>query len=72
MGRHIEEWADPQVLGQVRLTFGGYDAEPAAEALVATIRLFQWTAQDTSDRLGYHFPRATEARCMRLILEALP
>jgi len=61
-GRHLEEWADPQVLEDLGATFGHYDDEDLWRASLATINLFRTIATETAQRLHLPYPTSADAR----------
>lgn len=50
-GCFVQDWADPRALAQVTQIFGAYDPESASKALLATVDLFRWLAQETAEDL---------------------
>ena len=55
-GRHLEEWADPGVVEELRTTFARYDEADLWRATFATLDLFRNVAQDTAARRGVAHP----------------
>ena len=55
-GRFVEEWADSRVALQFPRVLGGYTAQEQWEALLATIALCRWLAQECGEQLGYRPP----------------
>ena len=60
-GRHLEEWADPRILDDLRATFAHYDNEDVWRASLATMSLFRTLATETSERLGLPYPTSADA-----------
>lgn len=60
LGRFIEQWADPRVIQDLRAAFARYDAEDVWRALLETMNLFRWVAQETAHGLGFHYPQALD------------
>jgi aminoglycoside 6-adenylyltransferase len=58
LGRFLECWADPRAVAAVARTFGRFDVADCWTALLATMDLFSWLAEETADRLG--FPHSLE------------
>jgi len=52
-GRYLEEWAAPDTLKELRMTFAHYDASDVEAALCATADLFLRLSSETGERLGY-------------------
>ncbi len=61
-GRHLEEWADPQVVDHLRATFGHYNDEDLWRASLATMNLFRTLATETAQRLDLPYPTSADAR----------
>jgi aminoglycoside 6-adenylyltransferase len=55
-GRFLEEWANPQAVHELKQVFAHYDAEDIWRALLATMRLFRWLAEETAVRCGLDYP----------------
>jgi aminoglycoside 6-adenylyltransferase len=70
-GRFLEEWADPRVLVELRDAYARYDAQDVKRALMATMDLFSWLAQETAERLGYGYAANEEGVARRLIERVL-
>ena len=70
-GWFIDQWADPRALVELNEIYGGYDAASSREALLASIRLFRWLAQEAATVLGYGYPLRSDRRCMILVQDAL-
>ena len=60
-GRHLDDWADPQVLVDVRATFGHYDEDDLWRASLATMNLFRTVATETAERLHLPYPTSADA-----------
>lgn len=66
-GRFLESWADPPVVAQLPLIFGGYTADQAAAGLQACVQLFGQVGRETAAALKLPYPESVEARVTRLI-----
>jgi aminoglycoside 6-adenylyltransferase len=53
LGRYWERWADPRAVAAAARTFGRFDVADCWTALLETIELFSWLANETADRLGF-------------------
>jgi aminoglycoside 6-adenylyltransferase len=60
LGRFIEEWADPRVIEHLGRAFARYEEEDVWRALLETMELFGWVAQETADGLGFRYPQALD------------
>ena len=60
-GRHLEEWAEPRVLDDLRGTFAHYDDEDVWRASLATMSLFRALATETAQRLDFRYPTSIDA-----------
>lgn len=58
-GRFLEEWVDPRALKQLDVIFARYDQVEIGQALLATMELFRWLAEETAEELN--FPDYREA-----------
>lgn len=59
-GRFLDEWANPEAVRRLPGTFALYESESLWEALLSTLDLYRWLAQDTAGRLGYPYPEAAD------------
>ncbi len=59
-GRFMEQWADPRVLEGLRDAFAHYDRDDIRRALLATMDLFRWLAQEVTERLDYRYPKSAD------------
>lgn len=55
-GRFLETWADPRIINDLKQVFAHYDETDIKQALFATVDLFRWIAQETTEKLGYAYP----------------
>jgi aminoglycoside 6-adenylyltransferase len=55
-GRFMEQWADPRVLTALRDAFAYYDKTDIQRALLATLALFRWLADEIAQKLDYVYP----------------
>ena len=60
-GRHLEDWADPRVLDDLRATFARYDNDDVWRASRATRSLFRTIATETAQRLDQPYPSSVDA-----------
>ncbi len=60
-GRHLEQWADPHVVDDLRATFGHYDIEDVWRASAATMTMFRAIATETAQLLGLDYPSTADA-----------
>jgi aminoglycoside 6-adenylyltransferase len=58
-GRLLELWADPRVLEALGTAFARYDPADVARALLETMRLFRWVAEEVAAETGYRYPAET-------------
>jgi len=70
-GRFLEEWAQPGVTDELRKSFAHYDKEDTQKALNASITLFTRIANETAQKLGYHYPTDTELKIKAWIEKTL-
>ncbi len=70
MGRFMESWADPRVLGDVPATFGHYDLADSSAALLRAAALFEWLARETAERGGFDY-RSDRYDAVRAYVERL-
>jgi aminoglycoside 6-adenylyltransferase len=61
-GRHLEQWADPEVIDALRATFGHYDNEDLWRASTATTALFRALAAETAGLLDLPDPTSTDTQ----------
>ena len=71
-GRFLSEWADARALASLPHTFAAYDARDLRRALLATLDLFRWLAQETAARWGYPYPQEVESKISDWLQEVLP
>ena len=60
-GRYLEEWAEPQVLDDLRDTFAHYDDEDVWRASITTMSQFRTLATETAQRLELRYPAGVDA-----------
>lgn len=65
-GSWLDRWADPGALSALESAYARYDLRDAAQALWATIDLFQGLVEETSTRLAIELPldRAELRQCL--------
>jgi len=68
-GRFLEEWGDPRAVTQLRHVFAHYDAQDIARALLASMEIFRWLAQETADSWGYVCPAVAEQKTACIVQE---
>jgi aminoglycoside 6-adenylyltransferase len=56
-GRRLDEWANPNILKKIPETFGQFDLQSQAKALLALSDLFEELSQNISDQTSYAFPQ---------------
>lgn len=71
-GRFMERWADPRVLEGLRDAFAHYDQDDIRRALLATMDLFRWLAEEIAERLAYRYPTHTDEYAVKLVSTLLP
>lgn len=59
-GRFLEEWAEPRVLERLKDVFAHYNKDDIKRALMATMDMFRGLAIETSERLGYDYPKLAD------------
>ena len=60
LGRYIEEWADARVIKHLSTVYARYEEEDVWRALLETMGLFRWVAQETAHGLGFPYPLALD------------
>jgi aminoglycoside 6-adenylyltransferase len=55
-GRYLEQWAVPRVVEELGACYAHYDDDDVWRALIATMDLFRWIAQETAERLNLAYP----------------
>jgi len=70
-GRFLEEWADPNVLKDLRKAFARYDEEDAKHALKASLALFSRIAKETGEKLGYSYPTEADEKIVEWVEKVL-
>jgi len=70
-GRFVERWADPRAVKGLRAVYAHYDEEDLRRALIATMELFRWVAQETAARLGYPYPTRMDEQVTALVEQCL-
>lgn len=68
-GRFLEQWANPHVLAALKDAFAYYDAPDIHRALLNTLALFRWLAEETAQKLEYDYPTQTHDYIVRWIEE---
>jgi len=71
-GRFLELWSDPRVKGALRHVFAHYAEEDIWRALLATMDLFRWLAEETAQRLSYPYPVTADERVTEWLQCCLP
>lgn len=66
-GRFIEHWADPRVLEGLRGAFAHYAEDDIRRALLATMDLFRWLANEIAERLAYPYPTPADEYATGLV-----
>ncbi len=66
-GRFLEEWADPRALEGLRQSFAHYNAADVRRALLATMDLFRWMAEESAEKIEYDYPRLSDERATELV-----
>lgn len=66
-GHFLEEWADPRAIEGLRSAFAVYDEDDIWRALLVTMELYRWLAQETSEALGYSYPSDADMRIAGLV-----
>lgn len=69
-GRFLEQWADPRAVVALRDAYARYDAEEIGRALVQTMDLYRWLAQETAEGLGYPYAERADAQAMAWVERA--
>jgi aminoglycoside 6-adenylyltransferase len=55
-GRYLEQWAAPRVVEGLCACYAHYDRDDVWRALIATMDLFRWIAQETAEWLNLPYP----------------
>jgi aminoglycoside 6-adenylyltransferase len=66
-GRFLEQWADPRVVADLKDAFAYYDRTDLHRALLKTLALFRWLANETAQKLAYDYPTPTHEYIVRWI-----
>lgn len=66
-GRFLEEWVDAHTLRELRETFGHYNAQDVARALMATMDTFRRLARETADALHIDYPTGVDERATQCV-----
>jgi len=66
-GRFLEKWADPRAVQELRHTFAHYEKDDVWQALLATMKLFDWLARDTAARLSFPYPESSVEQVTQLV-----
>lgn len=56
-GRFLASWADPRATAELPATFANYDQADLRRALLASLRLHHWLAEETAASLSCQYPR---------------
>ena len=68
----MERWADPRALERLCDAFAHYDQDDIRRALLATMDLFRWLAEEIAERLAYCYPTHTDEYAVKLVSALLP
>jgi aminoglycoside 6-adenylyltransferase len=66
-GHFLEEWADPRAIEELQSAFAVYDEDDIWRALLVTMELYRWLAQETGEALGYSYPSDADMRIAGLV-----
>lgn len=66
-GHFLEEWADPRAIEGLQSAFAVYDEDDIWRALLITMELYRWLAQETGEALGYSYPSDADMRIAGLV-----
>ncbi|MFC1976153.1 aminoglycoside 6-adenylyltransferase [Chloroflexota bacterium] len=70
-GRFLEKWADPRVIDDLGQAFAHYDKADLKRALLATVDLFGWVAQETAQELAYQYPTEADQQVTDWVIDCL-
>lgn len=68
-GRFLETWADPRAQEEMAAVFAHYDEADIWRALLATMHLFRWLAQETAESLGFTYLAEGDSYVTRQVTE---
>lgn len=66
-GRFLDQWADDDIVEELKHCFAHYDKDDIRKALVATHKLFDRIAKAVAEILGYNYPLEAEKCADRYI-----
>lgn len=66
-GRFVEEWADRRALAALTGSFAHYNAADIRRALLESMDLFRWLAQETAAQLTYPYPTQSDEDVTRWV-----
>lgn len=59
-GRFLDQWAEDDILKELKYCFAHYEKDDIMRALLATHKLFDRIAKTVAEMLGYHYPYEAE------------
>jgi aminoglycoside 6-adenylyltransferase len=70
-GRYFEKWADPRIIEELELCYAKYEKSDVQRALLETMSLFRWVAQETMKISDYKYPHEIDLYCSGWVEDAL-
>jgi aminoglycoside 6-adenylyltransferase len=70
-GRFLEKWADPRAVEDLGRAFAHYALADVTRALLATMDLFRWVAQETAEHLAYDYPSVGDGNVTAWVRDCL-
>jgi len=70
-GRYLEKWADPRIITDLEHCYAKYEKLDIQRALLETMKLFRWVAQETMKLSGYKYPHEIDVYCSGWVEEEL-
>ena len=55
LGKHMQQWIDPQIWQSLHTAFAHFDADDSWDALFTTMTVFRDTARETAELLNYKY-----------------
>jgi hypothetical protein len=68
-GRFLAEWADPDVLNSLTLTYTGLEIAACWQAFFELVQLFRFLLQKTAQTWQLSYPRATDESLHQYLLK---
>lgn len=66
-GRYLEKWADPRIIDRLKKSFSHYDKNDMERALIETMNLYRWIAEEICDKLNLIYPNVADEKATEWI-----